>query len=1069
MRRFLAWTLILTTAIALTFVVAKLIGVMEVITVSASGEELVELGDNTVYTDVGESFFIEINQSNKNPNTKVKISSDNESIIKANEDGSFTAVSGGHTVIRITTTNIYFRNLTIEVFVGDGSNHSPYYIFNSEQLASIGTSTDNYANYHLYNSYRLIADIDVSDINNGLWRPLGAFSGNFDGNGYTIKNINIDSNQYNIAFGMQHNEAFINNGLFSKIEVQGAVYNLKIENFTATSVYETGQTTIGAITGINNGKVERIEVLSAKITASASYIGGVVGINASTEKITPTYSLHNARVDQVSANVSFGNSATFGIYGVIGGVVGKNAGGTVIYSYSVGEAYITNNTIYGGIIGENTFIHTSSNHEPAKLKDSYSASKLYLYFVSDKSTVTLGGVVGLNNNKTQGDEGENIIIGIYYNHTNLNIAESTVPNKDYVGVGKDIVDGDIIYKTESIGYIYAYTSLQLKTKNNLISHEKKEIIINSNNETIRENTVIIDWNFNNIWKIDTSTNNGYPSLRYLAINDINETDYTKYDDFTKVVELYLDEFVVTFGQVLDNQKTEEVVSIKVYNENDELIATSNNEYNLPLLSDATIINNGSSLMIYRNGTVIYKITAQPIDIGYSVIGWAKENGETNWLDAMEVKQNIYLNAKIEKVKVITTAIFNYYGATGPISLPAKSDYTYGEKYGLLPAPVKLGSWFEGWYLEPNYVTKVDELTIVTSSEKTHNLYAKWGTLEYTHYSIAYNANGGSGHYIDNVLMGDSYTILSNTATGIRKSGHYFLGWAVTANGKVAYAPGEAILPTANVSLYAVWELSSFSHSAVALRHNKSAYAGANLNAVSNGSSATFSITVNNKYKFIGWYSNPHYTEQQDLVSTSATYTTTLSSNLILYAYWIEKYSQICNTCGEKYDGERCPNERYCTIHRKYYHGNCTGKVFCSACGKSYQCGTVCPIGPINYCPQHGDYHGQTCPYKHSINCSVCGKSYYGDRCPNEKYCSEHRVYYHGSCNRNTYCSVCKAYYRCGVDCSRYHYRCYTCNLVYSGDRCPSERYCSIHGVYYHGNKCPISHFRLNITFYFRKR
>ncbi len=1106
MRKFLAWTFILTTAISLTFVVAKLIGAMEVITVSASGEELVELGDNIVYTDMGESFSIEINQSNKNPNTEVNVTSDNENVIKVNEDGTFTAVGGGHTMIRVTTTNIYFKNLIIEVFVGDGSNSYPYYLFNADQLASIGRPSVNYSNYNLFNSYRLIADIDVSSISGGLWKPLDAFCGHFDGNGYTISSININKNTYISQFGAVHEEGFINNGLFSKVEVGGAVYNLKIKNFSASSIFNEGQTTIGAVAGINNGKIERVEVLDAKITANASFIGGVVGINQTTEILTPVYKIYNARLDQTSANVSFGNATTHGLAGVIGGVAGKNAGGTVIYSYAVGEAYIEDGATFGGIIGENTILELNGQYENAKLKDSYSAVKLFVHHVNNFNSITVGGVIGLNNDikvEIEEDTYKNIIVGTYYNICNLNIPESTVISKEYMGIGKDVIDGIISIRVEKITFVYPYLQAQLVVQDNYLSHEKKEIIINSNNEIIRESIVMVKWNFDNIWKIEPNINNGYPTLRYIEINNINTEDYTAYDDYSRLEELYLDEYILTLGQVFENKSSTELVNIKVYDENNNIIGFSNTTYNLPVLSDAVVMNFGKSLMVYRGGKLTNKITAEPVNIGYNIMGWAKQDGSINWSDAIECTSNLYLNAKIEKVKIITTAIFKYNGATGPINLPAKQDYTYGEKYGLLPAPIKLGSWFEGWYLEPNFTVKVDESFIVSSSEKTHNLYAKWGTLADTHYSITYHANGGNGYYTDNVLFGNSYTILTNTQAGITRGGYAFLGWALSSGGAVDYAPGENITPTSSINLYAKWLLNSSAYSAVALRHNKSATTGATFYVVIYGTTATFTATIESAYKFVGWYSNCHYTEPQDLVSTSLVYSKTLSNNLILYAYWIKTGTRICGVCGANYDGDKCLNEKYCNIHKAYYHGECTGKVSCTACTRTYQCGKTCAFGPVNHCPQHGDYHGSICPHTHNTTCNICGTKYTGARCPNEKYCSTHKSYYHGSCSQpiycgicgrvyacgsycpserycskhgtyyhdyckvTTYCSICKAYYKCGEDCSKYHKTCHICNASYTGNRCVNERYCSIHGIYYHGN-CPRPHFGFSIIIYFRK-
>ena len=75
---------------------------------------------------------------------------------------------------------------------GDGSEQNPYLIYTGAQLAYLASQTNNGIAYSgCY--FKLMNDIDLNNIN---WTPIGVsgariFSGNFDGNFFTIYNISI--------------------------------------------------------------------------------------------------------------------------------------------------------------------------------------------------------------------------------------------------------------------------------------------------------------------------------------------------------------------------------------------------------------------------------------------------------------------------------------------------------------------------------------------------------------------------------------------------------------------------------------------------------------------------------------------------------------------------------------------------------------------------------------------------------------------------------------------------------------------------------------------------------------
>ena len=92
---------------------------------------------------------------------------------------------------------------------------------------------------------------------------------------------------------------------------------------------------------------------------------------------------------------------------------------------------------------------------------------------------------------------------------------------------------------------------------------------------------------------------------------------------------------------------------------------------------------------------------------------------------------------------------------------------------------------------------------LATGNRTVNLYADWEAL---HYTIHYDANGGSGAPANQDAVYGSDTVLSNSTP--QRSGHRFLGWdrdhsavtpEFTAGGTV-----NSLVPSGTVVLYAIW-------------------------------------------------------------------------------------------------------------------------------------------------------------------------------------------------------------------------------------------------------------------------
>ncbi len=182
---------------------------------------------------------------------------------------------------------------------GDGSETAPYIIYTEEQLAQISLIPNRF--------YKLGSDITFTK----EWTPISYFSGTLDGNGYAIRNLQVDGKN--------------NAGLFALLE--GTVRNLTVYgNISAAK-------NAGIIAGENDGVIENC-ITAGTVSANTDYAGGIAGINSGTiiNCLTLPYS------------VSAGSFA--------GGIAGTN-NGTIENCLSAANV-VASDMYAGGIAGINS-------------------------------------------------------------------------------------------------------------------------------------------------------------------------------------------------------------------------------------------------------------------------------------------------------------------------------------------------------------------------------------------------------------------------------------------------------------------------------------------------------------------------------------------------------------------------------------------------------------------------------------------------------------------------------------------------------------------------------------------
>lgn len=145
------------------------------------------------------------------------------------------------------------------------------------------------------------------------------------------------------------------------------------------------------------------------------------------------------------------------------------------------------------------------------------------------------------------------------------------------------------------------------------------------------------------------------------------------------------------------------------------------------------------------------------------------------------------------------------------------------------------------------------------------------------WTVSYNANGGSGAPGAQVkTYGATLTLSSTTPT---RPGYTFKGWATSSSGGVSYAAGGNYTANASVTLYAVWQINTYTVS-----YNANGGSGApSAQTKTYGKDLTLSGTkpTRTNYDFLGWATSESASSAQ--YSPGGTYTA--NASVTLYAVW----------------------------------------------------------------------------------------------------------------------------------------------------------------------------------------
>ena len=234
---------------------------------------------------------------------------------------------------------------------GAGTPESPYQIATVADFQKLSTTPTDWSF-----SFILTANISLTDLpfaqapiapDTGTTTGFQgtAFTGAFDGNGYTVSHLTIATSTKDYI------------GLFGRVGAGGRIHNLAIEN-----VAITGDDYVGGLAGWNDSGAMTFCHMTGSVGGD-SYVGGLTGNNSGSGSLANCYAAGSVNgINGVGGLVgwnSYGSLtdcyATGSVGGTngIGGLTGWNSHGPITACYAVGSVSGTNGV--GGLAGQNDF------------------------------------------------------------------------------------------------------------------------------------------------------------------------------------------------------------------------------------------------------------------------------------------------------------------------------------------------------------------------------------------------------------------------------------------------------------------------------------------------------------------------------------------------------------------------------------------------------------------------------------------------------------------------------------------------------------------------------------------
>ena len=202
---------------------------------------------------------------------------------------------------------------------------------------------------------------------------------------------------------------------------------------------------------------------------------------------------------------------------------------------------------------------------------------------------------------------------------------------------------------------------------------------------------------------------------------------------------------------------------------------------------------GSEIASFRARTI--ESVQEPEKSGFTFIEWYLDSGLNNKADfPLTISKDTTLYAVYKKNFTVT------FETNGGSEVNSVSSYIVKES----PETTKANKSLSGWYLDSECKDE-NKVTFPFYPTEDVTLFAKWVSEMYT---ITYDSNRATGGTVPKTVQvekGSSFVISANTGN-LTKTGYAFTKWSTSTDGESGqtYAPGDSLIPSKNMTLYAQW-------------------------------------------------------------------------------------------------------------------------------------------------------------------------------------------------------------------------------------------------------------------------
>ncbi|CCV65309.1 hypothetical protein, Listeria/Bacterioides repeat [Paracholeplasma brassicae] len=242
--------------------------------------------------------------------------------------------------------------------------------------------------------------------------------------------------------------------------------------------------------------------------------------------------------------------------------------------------------------------------------------------------------------------------------------------------------------------------------------------------------------------------------------------------------------------------------------------------------------------------------------------------------------SIILNLVIVEEKVFVEVSFENDVTISPISVEVGNTLILPEE------PTKDGFTFEGWFTDVQLLTPFEETTPILQATI---LYAKWTEIQAPIYIVTFEVNEGSSVDPQQVIENELAVIPSEPSKPL----FVFGGWYLDVSLENPFDFQTEI--TASITLYAKW-IEEMTVSFVT--------EGSSVTDVKVAKGLTIDSPTTSKgfYDFVGWY-------LEDSFTTEFSFDTEITTNLTLYAKFVEQTPTVILTAQAFVDMLNSPEER----------------------------------------------------------------------------------------------------------------------------------------------------------------